>query len=247
MDEPQKESMNKLISAGRSNVVTDDVGEKKSKPGVTFEGKDNNQNMDENEKLDKTSLIAVEDTAEENVTDKARKSSLSSRRQSLAFARKQSRANATEQQNKLFAVDNLLQLGAGKLLSAQSDGTFTYRCIDCCHNPRVCARATVTPCVVNGEIAADLGTGDSTEHCRLCLLSPCFIGSYWSVGKNKIRYRTKHSIPGLSSDDYVLSCVCPCCIIAQLKNQLDAEKSERDQVLLLLARALQHGDEIIRT
>ena len=196
--------------------------------------------------------FGVPDTTkdDETIIDKAssrKRNSNTPGRSSYGFGRRRSRARALQdQQYKLFTADNLLQLGAVKLLNEQSADTFTYRCIDCCHNPKVCVKATINPCAMNGNIAAELGTGEYNEHCRLCLLSPFFYGSYWSVGKNKIYYRTKHSIPGLASDDYVLSCVCPCCIIAQLQNQLDAEKFEREKVLLLLARALQHGDEISR-
>ena len=116
-----------------------------------------------------------------------------------------------------------------KLLENQSAETFTFRCVDCCYDPNVFVQAMITPCLMNGKISQELGNGSEAENCYLCLLSPCFIGSYLSVGKNKIMYRKKHSIPGLKSDDYVLSCVFPWCIIMQLRNQLDEDQQERSK------------------
>ena len=160
------------------------------------------------------------------------------------YKKRRSRADAVQDQ--LSTADQLVDLNTLEILKAQSAENFTYRCVDCCHNPKVCLKAFITPCLMNGEIAIEIGSGSYEKHCNLFFLSPFFIGSYYSVGKNKVIYRSQHSIPGLNSDDYCLSCVCPCFVIAQLRNQLDCEKFERERLLNLIARALKKGEDIER-
>ena len=134
------------------------------------------------------------------------------------------------------------------LLELQSANDFTFRCVDCCYSPATCIKAMLLPCILNGEIAEEIGSGKYGENCYLCLFTPCFVGAYKSVGRNKIFYRTKHSIPGLASDDYILSCVFPWCIIAQLKNQINEEKLERRKALLMKTKvlAMAQGEKIDR-
>ena len=132
-----------------------------------------------------------------------------------------------------------------KVLARQSSETFTFRCIDCCHNPEVCVKALVVPCFLNAAISKQIGAGRYDDNCYLCLLSPCFIGSYWSVGRNKVFYRKLHGINGLVSDDYLLSCFCPWFIIMQLRNQINEEKFEQKQ-LLDLQKKLLIGNNIAR-
>lgn len=155
------------------------------------------------------------------------------------------RTSHTEKAVARYDLKKSIKKDFTKVLARQSSDTFTFRCIDCCHNPEVCIKALVAPCILNGAIAEQIGAGKYDDNCLLCLLSPCFIGSYWSVGRNKVFYRKLHGINGLVSDDYLASCFCPWFIIMQLRNQINEEKYEQNQ-LIQLQKQLVEGNTIAR-
>lgn len=126
---------------------------------------------------------------------------------------------------------DIIQSDTRKLLIIQREGNFTYRCIDCCHSPKVCIPSFFAPCYVHAKNAKELNMEKSfAYHALMCLLAPFYIGSYFSVGKAKTLYRQSNQIPGLEPDDIATGVCCPCCSISQLRYELDEKANEEKMV-----------------
>lgn len=52
---------------------------------------------------------------------------------------------------------DIIESDAQKLLVIQREGHFTFRCIDCLHNPKLLLQSMIFPCIVHGKNAEDLG------------------------------------------------------------------------------------------
>lgn len=51
----------------------------------------------------------------------------------------------------------IIESDTQRLLVIQREGQFTFRCVDCLFDSKICLRSFITPCIVNGEIAEELG------------------------------------------------------------------------------------------
>ncbi|CAK8692312.1 unnamed protein product [Clavelina lepadiformis] len=142
---------------------------------------------------------------------------------------------------------DVIHSDAQKLLVIQREGNFTFRLVDVLHSPKTFFKGMMIPWVMHGQNAKELGMSAGRNHTLLCLLSPLLVGSCLSVGKSKIVYRTKNTIPGLSSDDYCTGCACPCCLIIQLRNELDEQKREEAKMNEITKEILAAGQEIVRS
>ncbi|XP_066932554.1 uncharacterized protein [Clytia hemisphaerica] len=101
---------------------------------------------------------------------------------------------------------------------------FQYGLFECLHDKDICLVTSVLPCFTLSQSAQVVGA-DTTTHaigCCSCL--------YWFfIGRIRKAIRERYGIKGATVDDYWISCLCPCCTLAQGMREIKAHSEAPNQ------------------